>query len=243
MKNSRKYNYKRTFLFATLSIIFLCADNPFFKSCTSVVNKGYQESCKTMKSLERTLADGEVQGVLHTRDELINLRRRSIYSKMDKLMDCLFRGFLDTLIWVTDEFYKSNVNEVVKDDTMSGKIIRKQMYTEGITLSNRTVSNEALRTKERHNEIIEQGVSYEVIKRMMKLYELENNVSKLMMKRVTDPNKTESIDNILSVEKIKNKIKKKLETTAYKYDEALLDSLSYRIIERIKDIYTDENII
>ncbi|GAB68688.1 hypothetical protein PCYB_141160, partial [Plasmodium cynomolgi strain B] len=243
MNNSTKCNYRRLSLFASLSVMFFCGSTFVPKYDTNVVKTFCdEESCQKGEVFGRILGQAGVQGVLGVRNELISFRRRSVYSQMDKLMDCLFRGFLDTLMWFTEEVYKSDGSEAVNNTAMIEKIIRKQMYTEGVTLSNRTVTNEVQRTKERHDEIAAQGTTSEVVKRMMKMYELENNLSKETMKKVSAPNRTENIHDILNTEKIKLKIKKKLETIPYTYDDVIIDSVSSRIIGRVTDISKDENI-
>ncbi|KMZ96999.1 gametocyte associated protein, putative [Plasmodium vivax] len=244
MSNSAKCNYRRLSLFASLSVMFLCGSTFVSKFDTNVV-KTYceQPSCQKEEVFGRILGQAGVQGVISARNELIGFRRRSVYYQMDKLMDCLFRGFLDTLMWFTEEVYKSDGSGASNDTAMIEKIIRKQMYTEGVTLSNRTVTNEVQRTKERHDEIAAQGTTSEVVKRMMKLYEYENNLSKETMKKVSAPHRTESIHDILNAEKIKLKIKKKLETMPYTYDDAIIDSVAARIIGRVTDISKDENIM
>ncbi|SBS92111.1 gametocyte associated protein, putative (GAP) [Plasmodium malariae] len=162
---------------------------------------------------------------------------------MDRLLDCLFRGFLDTLMWLTEKFYKPDGNETLSDNEMIEKIIRKQMYNEGITLSNRTVSNEVLRTKERHDEIRSLGTTSEVFRRLMKLYELENNLAKEIMKKVSTLNGRESISSILDQDRIKDKIERKLTTIQFTYDEDQINAVASRIIERITDLSRDENIL
>ncbi|EUD64978.1 hypothetical protein C922_04606 [Plasmodium inui San Antonio 1] len=244
MNNSTKSNYRRLSLFVSLSVMFLCGSTFVSEYDTNVVKTSCEEaSCQKGEVFGRILGQAGVQSVLSARNQLISLRRRSIYSQMDKLMDCLFRGFLDTLMWFTEEVYKSDGSGVANNTAMIEKIIRKQMYTEGVTLSNRTVTNEVQRTKERHDEIVAQGTTSEVVKRMMKMYELENNLSKETMKKVSDPNRTNNVHHILNTEMIKRKIKKKLETIPYTYDDAIIDSVSSRIIGRVTDICKDENIM
>ncbi|KJP90131.1 hypothetical protein AK88_00300 [Plasmodium fragile] len=244
MNSSRKYNYRWLYLFANLCVTFFCGSTFVSKYDANVVKTFCEEqSCQREHVFGRILAQAGVQGVLSARNELMNFRRRSIYSNMDRLMDCLFRGFLDTLMWYTEEFYKSDGSVGANNNAMIEKIIRTQMYAEGVTLSNRTVTNEVIRTKERHDEIAAQGTTSEVVKRMMKMYELENNLSKETMKKVTAPNRTESIHDILNTEKIKLKIKKKLVTFPYTYNDAIIDSVSSRIIGRVTDISKDENIM
>ncbi|ANQ10247.1 Gap [Plasmodium coatneyi] len=245
MRNSRKCNFRRLSLFASLSVMFLCGSTFVSKNDTNVVKTFCEEesSCQREQVFGRILGQAGVQGVLSARNELMSFRRRSIYSQMDKLMDCLFRGFLDTLMWFTEEVYKSDGSGASEDTAVIEKIIRKQMYTEGVTLSNRTVTNEVQRTKERHEEIAAQGTTSEVVRRMMKIYELENNLSKETMKKVSAPNRTESIHDILNTEKIKLKIKKKLGIIPYNYDGVIIDSVASRIIGRVTDISKDENIM
>lgn len=244
MNNSRKSNYRRLSLFASLSVMFLCGSTFVSKYDTNTVRTCCpEESCQGEKVLGRNLGEAGVQGVLSARNELMRFRRRSIYSHMDKLVDCLFRGFLDTLMWFTDEVYKSDESGDYKNTSMIEKILRKQMYAEGVTLSNRTVTNEVQRTKERHEEIASQGTNSEVVRRMMKMYELENNLSKETLKKISAPNRTQSIHDILNTEKIKLKIKNKLEIIPYTYDDSIIDSVSSRIIGRVTDISKDENIM
>ncbi|KNG78844.1 hypothetical protein PFMG_05029 [Plasmodium falciparum IGH-CR14] len=126
---------------------------------------------------------------------------------------------------------------------MIEKIIRKQMYLEGITLSNRTVSNEVRRTKERHDEILAQGTTAEVMERMMKLYEIENTLSKDIMKKVSNPQKRNNIPSILNVEYVKTKLNQKLLGIQNTYDESYTNALASRIVERVSDICRDEDIL
>ncbi|SPJ11744.1 conserved Plasmodium protein, unknown function [Plasmodium sp. DRC-Itaito] len=254
---------------------------------------------------------GGVQGIWNSRNDLLRFRRRSTYTHLDRLHDCFFRGFLDSLIWLTEETYKNeNSNEnsdgVTSDNDsvtsdhdsvtsdhdgvtsdhdgvtsnhdgvtsnhdgitsnhdgvtsnhdgvttisqqvntnaeMIEKIIRKQMYLEGITLSNRTVSNEVRRTKERHDEILAQGTTAEVMENMMKLYEIENNLSKDIMKKVTNPQKRNNIPDILNVEYVKTKLNQKLMGIQNTYDESYTNALASRIVERVTDICRDEDIL
>ncbi|ETW29592.1 hypothetical protein PFFCH_02862 [Plasmodium falciparum FCH/4] len=289
---------------------------------------------------------GVVQGIWNSRNDLLRFRRRSTYTHLDRLHDCFFRGFLDTLIWLTEETYKNENSNENSDDVTSNhddvtanhddvtanhddvtvnhddvtanhddvtvnhddvtanhddvianhddvtvnhdvvtpnhdgvtpnhdgvtpnhdgvtpnhdvvttmseqfntnvemieKIIRKQMYLEGITLSNRTVSNEVRRTKERHDEILAQGTTAEVMERMMKLYEIENTLSKDIMKKVSNPQKRNNIPKILNVEYVKTKLNQKLLGIQNTYDESYTNALASRIVERVSDICRDEDIL
>ncbi|SCQ16663.1 gametocyte associated protein, putative [Plasmodium ovale] len=241
MRNSRKVSYSIFFIVVSVSIIILHVSNFVSLSSRNVTARN-EETWKKEVSSGRILAQG-VQGVMDTRDDLIRFRRRSVYSHIDRLVDCLFRGFLDTLMWLTEEYYKSEESESYNDLLMIEKIIRKQVSIEGITLSNRTVNNEVKRIKERHDEIIDQGTTSDVFKRMMKLYEIENNLTKDVIKKISAPNREEDLIDILNVHKIKNKIMNKLTKVQYTFDDALIEAVAARVIGRVTDISRDEDII
>ncbi|KYN93219.1 gametocyte associated protein (GAP), partial [Plasmodium gaboni] len=220
-----------------LSFVIICTTILFIYDTVSnglVSKKNIVSENKIQNNYEvksRILSShGGVQGIWNSRSDLLRFRRRSTYTHLDRLHDCFFRGFLDSLIWLTEEIYKNENSNENNDDVifnndvvtsnhdgvtsnhdgiisnhdgvtsnnedvnttneqvntnveMIEKIIRKQMYLEGITLSNRTVSNEVRRTKERHDEITSQGTTAEVMERMMKLYEIENKLSKDIIKK------------------------------------------------------------
>ncbi|KYN93048.1 gametocyte associated protein [Plasmodium reichenowi] len=308
-----------------LIFVIICANLLFIYDTVSngLVSKqnivSEEKSQNNYEAKGRILSsNGGVQGIWNSRNDLLRFRRRSTYTHLDRLHDCFFRGFLDTLIWLTEETYKNENSNENSDDVTSNhddvtsnhddvtanhddvtanhddvtsnhddvtanhdgvtvnhdgitsnhdgvtsnhnvvttigeqfntnvemieKIIRKQMYLEGITLSNRTVSNEVRRTKERHDEILAQGTTAEVMERMMKLYEIENTLSKDIMKKVSNPEKRNNISNVLNVEYVKTKLNQKLLGIQNTYDESYTNALASRIVERVSDICRDEDIL
>ncbi|SOV17284.1 gametocyte associated protein [Plasmodium sp. gorilla clade G2] len=294
-----------------LSFVIICTTILFIYDTVSnglVSKKNIVSERKSQNNYEvnsRILSShGGVQGVWNSRSDLLRFRRRSTYTHLDRLHDCFFRGFLDSLIWLTEEIYKNENSNENNDDVifnndgvtsnhdgvisnhddvtsnndvvtsnhdvvtsnhdvvtsnnedvnttseqvntnveMIEKIIRKQMYLEGITLSNRTVSNEVRRTKERHDEIISQGTTAEVMEHMMKLYEIENTLSKDIIKKVSNPQKRNNIPNILNVDYVKTKLNQKLTGIQNTYDERYTNALASRIVERVTDICRDEDIL
>ncbi|SOV17174.1 gametocyte associated protein [Plasmodium gaboni] len=273
-----------------LSFVIICTTILFIYDTVSnglVSKKNIVSENKIQNNYEvksRILSShGGVQGIWNSRSDLLRFRRRSTYTHLDRLHDCFFRGFLDSLIWLTEEIYKNENSNENNDDVifnndvvtsnhdgiisnhdgvtsnnedvnttneqvntnveMIEKIIRKQMYLEGITLSNRTVSNEVRRTKERHDEIISQGTTAEVMERMMKLYEIENKLSKDIIKKVSNPQKRNNIPNILNVDYVKTKLNQKLTGIQNTYDERYTNALASRIVERVTDICRDEDIL
>ncbi|SOV80967.1 conserved Plasmodium protein, unknown function [Plasmodium sp. gorilla clade G3] len=307
----------------TLLFIYDTVSNGFVSKKNIVTEKKSQNNYDTRGRI--LSSHGGVQGIWDSRNDLLRFRRRSTYTHLDRLHDCFFRGFLDSLIWLTEETYKNENSNVNSDDVTSNsddvtsnsddvtsdhdgvtsdhdvvtsdhdgvtsdhdgvtsdhndvtsdndgftsnhdgvtsingdvttmsekvntnvemieKIIRKQMYLEGITLSNRTVSNEVRRTKERHDEILAQGTTAEVMENMMKLYEIENKLSKDIMKKVSNPQERNNIPNILNVEYVKTKLNQKLSAIQNTYDESYTNALASRIVGRVNDICRDEDIL